>query len=51
MRVMLDTNVCIDLIRRRPDSVLDRVAAPAPADLGVSVITLSADQGPAPPVQ
>jgi tRNA(fMet)-specific endonuclease VapC len=41
MRWMLDTNVCIYLIREQPASVLDRFAAHSVGDIGVSVITLA----------
>lgn len=41
MRLMLDTNVCIDLIKERPTSVLERFAAHAVGDIGISVITLA----------
>lgn len=41
MKVMLDTNVCIDLIKTRPPSVLERFASHAVGDIGISVITLA----------
>lgn len=41
MKLMLDTNVCIDLIKERPPSVLERFASHAVGDIGISVITLA----------
>ena len=41
MRVMLDTNICIHIIRRRPRAVLERFGAFAVGDIGVSAITLA----------
>ena len=41
MKLMLDTSVCIHLIRERPPSVLERFASHAVGDLGVSVVTLA----------
>jgi tRNA(fMet)-specific endonuclease VapC len=36
---MLDTNICIYLIKRRPQTVLDRFGAFRVGEIGVSVIT------------
>ncbi len=41
MKLMLDTNICIDLIRDRPPSLLERFASHAVGDIGISVITLA----------
>jgi tRNA(fMet)-specific endonuclease VapC len=41
MKLMLDTNVCIYLIRERPPSVLERFASHAVGDIGISVTTLA----------
>ena len=41
MRWMLDTNICIDIIKERPRSVLDRFKSFAVGDIGVSVVTLA----------
>lgn len=41
MRFMLDTNVCIDLIRRRTAAILRSLERTRPEDVCVSVITLS----------
>jgi len=38
---MLDTNICIDIIRERPRSVLDRFKDHAVGDIGISVVTLA----------
>lgn len=38
---MLDTNICIYLIKEQPVTVLDRFAARAVGDIGISVITLA----------
>jgi tRNA(fMet)-specific endonuclease VapC len=41
MKVMLDTNICIYIIKQRPQPVLDRFAAYRVGDVGISVITLA----------
>jgi tRNA(fMet)-specific endonuclease VapC len=41
MKLMLDTNICIDVIKERPRSVLERFASHAIGDIGISVITLA----------
>jgi tRNA(fMet)-specific endonuclease VapC len=41
MKWMLDTNVCIDIIKERPRSVLDRFKGHTVGDIGVSVVTLA----------
>jgi tRNA(fMet)-specific endonuclease VapC len=41
MRFMLDTNTCVDVIRRRNDRVLRRMQRLRPDDLCVSSVTLS----------
>lgn len=41
MKLMLDTNVCIDLIKKHPSPVLERFASHAVGDIGISVITLA----------
>ena len=41
MKLMLDTNVCIYLIKERPPSILERFASHAVGDIGISVITLA----------
>jgi tRNA(fMet)-specific endonuclease VapC len=38
---MLDTNICIDIIRRRPQSVSERFGTFAVGDIGLSAITLA----------
>jgi tRNA(fMet)-specific endonuclease VapC len=41
MKVMLDTNICIYLIKQRPPSVLERFTAFPVGEIGISVITLA----------
>ena len=41
MRYMLDTNVCIDLIRRKSPATLRNLQRTSPQDVCISVITLS----------
>ena len=41
MKWMLDTNICIDIIKERPRSVLDRFKDHAVGDIGISVVTLA----------
>ncbi len=38
---MLDTNICIYIIKNRPSSVLDRLVAFPTEDVGISVITVA----------
>ena len=40
MVLLLDTNICIYLIREKPRSILDRFNEHAAGDIGISVITL-----------
>lgn len=41
MRTMLDTNICVEIIRRRPAPVLERLQSHAVGDVGISVVTLA----------
>ena len=41
MELMLDTNVCLYLIKEHPPSVVDRFATHAVGDIGISVMTLA----------
>ena len=41
MKVMLDTNICIYIIKRRPQSVLKRFSSFPVGDIGISTITLA----------
>lgn len=41
MKIMLDTDICIYLIRQRPQSLLDRLRSFPVGDIGISVITLA----------
>jgi len=48
VKVMLDTNICIYIIKRRPSAVLERFTGFAVGDIGISVITLAElNMGPA----
>ena len=38
---LLDTSICIHLIRKRPAKLLDRILACDPEEVGLSVITLT----------
>jgi tRNA(fMet)-specific endonuclease VapC len=40
LRDLLDTNICIDVIKRRPESLLDRFHVKA-AHLAIAAITLA----------
>jgi tRNA(fMet)-specific endonuclease VapC len=39
VKYLLDTNVCIDMIRGRPDRILSRLRRCRPGDVGISSIT------------
>jgi tRNA(fMet)-specific endonuclease VapC len=41
MKMMLDTDICIYIIKRRPPSVLNRFSAFAVGEIGISSITLA----------
>ncbi len=41
MKYLLDTNICIYLIKRKPIHILDRFRAEKPGDIGISVITVA----------
>ena len=41
MKYMLDTNICIGLIRNKPQSLIARLTACTPGEVGVSVITIA----------
>ncbi len=41
MKYMLDTSICIELIRRRPPRLIQRLTACAPGEAGLSVITVA----------
>lgn len=41
MRVMLDTSICIQIIRSRPAAILERLQSHAVGDVGISTITLA----------
>jgi tRNA(fMet)-specific endonuclease VapC len=41
MKYMLDTNICVALIRRKPPMLIKRITSHQPGDVGVSSITLA----------
>jgi tRNA(fMet)-specific endonuclease VapC len=41
MKVMLDTNICIYIIKQQPQDVLERFVSHPVGDIGLSVITLA----------
>lgn len=41
MKVMLDTNICIYIIKRRPEPVLRRFGLFPVGEIGISAITLA----------
>jgi tRNA(fMet)-specific endonuclease VapC len=41
MKIMLDTNICIYIINRRPAAVLERFRSFRVGDIGISTITLA----------
>ncbi len=41
MPYLLDTNICIYIIKKKPQSVLDRLAAILPDEIGISMITIA----------
>ena len=41
MKYLLDTNICIALIRHQPAALIQRITAHAPGDVGISSITLA----------
>ncbi len=41
MEIMLDTNICIYIIKRRPQSVLQRFGSFPVGEIGISAITLA----------
>lgn len=41
MRFMLDTDLCIALIKRKPAIMLDKLTSHAPGDVGLSTVSLA----------
>ena len=41
MKYMLDTNVCIGLIRQKPAKLIERLTTCSPGDVGISTITVA----------
>lgn len=41
MRFLLDTNICIYIIKRKPQQVVERFNTLSPSDIGISAITVA----------
>ena len=41
MKLMLDTNICIYIIKGQPSSVIDRLVALPTEEVGISIVTVS----------
>jgi tRNA(fMet)-specific endonuclease VapC len=41
MKYVLDTNICIALIRQKPDKLIKRLTSHKPGDVGISTITVA----------
>lgn len=41
MKYLLDTNICIALIRHKPKELIDRLTACKPGEVGISTITMA----------
>lgn len=41
MKYLLDTNICVALIRRRPAALIERITSQPPGAVGLSCITLA----------
>jgi tRNA(fMet)-specific endonuclease VapC len=41
MKYLLDTNICIALIRQRPAALLQQLTSHEPGEVGISAITLA----------
>ena len=41
MRFLLDTNICIYIIKRKPQTVIDRFNTLEPSEVGISSITVA----------
>lgn len=41
MKFMLDTNVCIGLIRQKPQALIERLSTCLPGEVGISSITIA----------
>ena len=41
MKYLLDTNICIALIRQKPKEIINKLTAYRPGDIGVSTITIA----------
>ena len=41
MKYLLDTDICIYIIKRKPQVVIERFKTLAPSDVGISAITVA----------
>lgn len=41
MKYLLDTNICIALIRQKPKEIIKKLTSYKPGDIGISVITIA----------
>ncbi len=41
MNYMLDTNICVSLIRKKPHELIARLTSHAPGEVGVSIVTVA----------
>ncbi|MEL6401984.1 MAG: PIN domain-containing protein [Cyanobacteria bacterium J06626_4] len=41
MKYLLDTNICIDIIKRKPPEVIDRFKSLLPTNVAISAITVA----------
>lgn len=41
MKYMLDTNLCIEIIRHKPTGLLEKIAQFVPGEIGISTITVA----------
>jgi len=41
MKYLLDTNVCIALIRQKPKEIIKQLTSHRPGDIGISIITIA----------
>ena len=41
MKYLLDTNICIALIRQKPKEIINKLTSHKPGDIGISVITIA----------
>src|SRR5574339_1155946 len=41
MKYLLDTNICVALIRQKPKELIKQITSHKPADIGISTITIA----------